>query len=700
MTTLKLAGVELRTYNDPYPLDVDPFNHQKTLLKLFRNRDRFVAVNDSPTGGGKTSSWLAPVLDEQLDTIAIYPTNALIADQQEAIKETVTDAAEHNVAVVTATAEKLADNVSEFGPNSHGGILDDWLRRERRRADQVILLTNPDIFVMMRRGLYRSGTREYKGFPVAVVDEFHRAGLKEQNTLRFLLDEMQTEDDAIVALRKVVFLSATPDRRQQRLFEDAMEAPYIRVTSDNNRERSAFTTPTEGSWHGVMPPVELDVRTAPTFGTAKVLMDDAEETLSFCRGGRTVVMLDGIHEVEAVYTWLSANIEGNVERIDGFHGENKRKKLQRFDVLVSNSAVEVGIDFDVNRIVFAGHNHESFLQRLGRIRSESTWRKARCYVPPGVADSLAEYDSKQLTRTALDDVLAETYPKSRRPKTFDARYSAAESLKHLDDRLQNAPPDETDAIKQDTFSRIKRHFGVGTETEFSLRDMEAFTEALDWRVLTALQRYRGDSIQALVYDRTREEITTYDLFYLLRYGDVEFVKHDALKDRVPVHLQEEIDRHERYVDGFCVYEGTIETNDDGYGRDVYFTGGTLNAWIDKTSNAGRKPQIKSGLKLAVNPNGTGSRVPSVTLVNQRLREHQNQTDGPGSGILCYAVSGPPGKVKRQYNLDDFFFLYPIRVQSEEMYSLAVGIDALYLHCHVTEQNQRLGGNKTGFIGDI
>lgn len=700
MTTITLTGVALRTHHDSYPLDINPFNHQRKMLDLFRNQDYFVAVNDSPTGGGKTSSWLAPVLDEKINTIAIYPTNALISDQRDAIQQTVSETAPHDVAVVTATADELADKADHFGPNSHGGVLDDWLRRERRRADQVILLTNPDIFVMMRRGLYRSGTRAYKDFQVAIVDEFHRAGMKEQNTLRFLLDEMQAEDDDIVALQKVAFLSATPDQRQERLFEEAMDAPYIRVTDDEGGERSSFVTAPGCDWYGVMPPVDLDVRRAPTFRTAEALIDDAEETLSFCRGGRTVVMLDGIHEVETVHTWLRNEMEGNIERIDGFYSENKRQKLRRFDVLVSNSAVEVGIDFDVDRIIFAGHNRDSFLQRLGRLRSDIKRRKARCYVPPRVADKLSEYDSNQLNRTNLDKVLNEVYPDPRRPETFDARYSAAESFKHLQDRLENAPPDETNQIKQDALARIKRHFGIGHQTNFSLRDMEAFTEALDWRVLTALQWYRGDNMQALVYDRNRERITTYDLFYLLRYGDVEFMQQETFRQIVPEDLQGNIDRHERYVDGFCIYNGTIELNDDGYGRDVYFTGGALNAWINDTTNTSRKPQMKSGLRVSADPNGTGSRIPSVSHVNQRLRERTGQDNKTNGGLLCYAVSGSPNQVKRQYELNDFFFLYPIRIQSNDMHSLAIGTDALYLHCHVIEQEQHLAQKNNDLIEDI
>ena len=698
MTTINLQGVALRTYDTGYPFDVDPYSHQRELRRLFHEADRFVVVNDSPTGGGKTSSWLAPVLEEQRDAIAVYPTNALVADQQEAIERVAEQQVDHDVAVLKATADSI-DAVADDGFRSKGVVLDDWLRQERRYTDQRILLTNPDIFVMMRRDLYGTEIREYKNFEVAVVDEFHRAGRKQQNTLRFLIDEMQSEDENIVALRQVAFLSATPDERQERLFKHAMEAPYHRVTESSARERRSFTDPPAGRWRGVMPPVELDVRTAPTFGTAEKLLDQDKETVSFCRGGRTVIMLDGIHEVGRIHAWLEEELDGHVERIDGFYSENKAEKLDRFDVLVSNSAVEVGIDFDVDRILFAGHSKASFLQRLGRLRSETNWQHARCYVPQSIADTLSEYDGQTLTRSDLHSVLDVAYPKPRQPRTFDARYSAAEAFEHLDHRLQNVSSDEAPAIEESTLDRIERHFGVGFDTEFSLRDMEAFTDALDWRVLTSLQWYRGDNIQALVYDRQRDRVSPYDLFYLLRYGDIEFVDRDAFERIVPNEYRDQISRHERYVDGFCTYHGTIQTNEEGYGRDVYFTGGVLHQWLDGTSNTGRKPQLKNGLKVDVDPNGTGLRVPSITKVNDNLRKRDDEV-GAESGLLSYPVHGAPNRVKRQFDLGEFFFLYPIRVQSQDLHSLAVGTDALYLHCHVLEQEQRLADSDDEFIGGI
>jgi CRISPR-associated endonuclease/helicase Cas3 len=682
MTTIDLDGIALRTHDEPYTFDYTPYGHQLRLQELFREESSFVAVNDSPTGGGKTSSWLAPALEQGLDTVAVYPTNALVEDQRLGIEEHVED--EHDVAVLKVTSDSLSAKRAEHGGQSNADAIDRWVNEHR--DEQVLFLTNPDIFVMMCRDLYARPARSFKRFELAVVDEFHRAGLKERNTLRYLLDELLERDNA--RLERVVFLSATPDEEQETTFESAMTAPYYRVTEEQESERRSFVDPLDGDWRAVMPPVELELRAAPTFGTADVLLNnEAESTLNFCRGGRTVLMLDGIHEVERVFTWLDEKLDRKVERIDGFHSANKRNKLKSFDVLVSNSAVEVGIDFDVDRILFAGHNQSSFLQRLGRLRTEEQPRPARCYVPRPVKRDLDDLGEEPLPRHGLREQLERTYPNPRQPATFDWRFSASEALEHLQDRLRNTPSDLQEDVKKLGVERIHRHFLA--DHGFTFDDIERTADTIDWRALRDLQWYRGDSVQALVWDTIEGELRSYDLFYLLRYGDVEFHERTRFEQIVDAEHAEEIGRKARYVDGFCTYHGTIDTTDEGYGRDVAFTGGVLGGWIAATEDAGRKPRVHDGLELTVDPNGLDPvRNDSVNLLNQRLKNRSDRMGDPDrddGGLLCFPVSGTTNVVKNTYELGDFFFLYPVRLATSDPYSLALGTDALYLYCHVQER---------------
>ena len=695
-TQLSLDGVALRQHEEPHLFDYEPYAHQLALRELVRRDEEFVAVNDSPTGGGKTSSWLAPALSEQIDTIAIYPTNALVVDQTEQVNE-ASDAVDHEVSVLTVTSEKLADKRSEFGVQSNGEAIHRWYRAEKRKGNQVILLTNPDIFVMMCRDLYRNASRAYKRFPFIVVDEFHRAGQKEQNTLRYLLDELYERPQRQHELDKIVFLSATPDEQQERRFEHAMTAPYHRLTETDTTERTSFFESSPDGWRAVMPPVELDVRTAPTFGTAdRLLDDDLDDLISFCRDqsdpdadrDRVAIILDGIHEVQRVFEQLNDELDRQVERIDGFHSENKAEKLRSFDVLVSNSAVEVGIDFNIDRLLFAGHNHASFLQRLGRLRTKTNTCRARCYVPRQIAHDLSAHEDEQLTRSELDVVLDETYPEPRRPTSFGWRYSAPEELQHIDNRLRDASSEQQDDIVIAGQTRIQRHFLDGTNVRLDSDDIQRAKESIDWRVLDKLQWYRGDSVQALVYDQTEDTVRTYDLFYLLRYGDVEFVTEREFKRIVPAEYEEQVSRTARYVDGFCLYSGTIQTTEEGWGRSVAFTGPRLSGWLNNGSgDTSRVPKVIDGVKLSVDPNGESqTRIQSLSTLNDRLRSRRERTPGNGGGLLCYPVSTKPTVTKERYNLDEFFFLYPVALQGETAASLALGIDALYLHCHVMEED--------------
>lgn len=705
-TLLQLAGVELRRYTDSaYPVDspeFEPYAHQQNLHDLFVNDDSFLAVNDSPTGGGKTLSWLSPIIESGEHTLVIYPTNALIHDQEANIKEeldTQFPTRGENTEVFTITADLLRTKYADAYPNadSNGDRLRQLLRDTvQRGSDQVLVLTNPDIFVMMRRHLYgRRGDsgariRGLNEFETIVVDEFHRADRKEQNTLLFLLDEMYDLDDYQCALSRIVLLSATPTERLEQRFEDAMSAPYTRVTVCRETvEQQAYDEMPTAGWGAVMPPVDLDVRSAPTFGTADELLEsDWEDTYEFAaREGRTVFILDGIHEVEQVYRRLDAELDGHtVVRIDGFHRGDLHAKLDDFDVLVSNSAVEVGIDFAVDRLVFSAHNRASFLQRLGRLRTETACHNARCYIPANTAAALDELArSTRVSRAELTDTLSEVYHNPRDLPSFDWRYSAAEAYHHIRRRARDAVSQTADKIWETGWARITRHFG-SDEQRITQSDIERYVDIIDRSVEQTLRWYRGDSLQVLVYDRTgdvHEPVKPYNLFYLLRYGDIEFYPRSEFERLVPDEHTDIIAHAAPYVVGYCTYDGTIETNEEGYGRDVMLEA-TRDAYVwlrsdDGQSKRTRTPCNISGLSVDVDVDDGSKRIESIEHLRDGLAEED---------ILCYALESTPSEVKNYYDLGSFFFLTQFKVTDERM-SVAIGTDALNLHCAVQEEYESI-----------
>jgi len=710
--SLRLAGVELRRHTDSnYPIDdetFEPYAHQQELRELFETRESFLAVNDSPTGGGKTMSWLAPILECREHALALYPTNALIHDQEQSLRAEISEKFPErelgeDTKLLTVTADTLRGKYADRFPTatSNGARLRQLLREEFYHGeDQVILLTNPDIFVMMRRSLYgRPGNpgarvRALNEFQTVVIDEFHRAGRKEQNTLLFLLDEMYDLPTYRCALSRIVLLSATPTDWLEDRFENGMGASYHRVTERRSGgEQRPFIDAMSPDCGAVMPPVDLDVRSSSTFGTAKELLhENWEDTCEFAsRPGKTVFILDGIREVEDVYTRLDKALDTQeVVRIDGFHRGDLEAKLDRFDVLVSNSAVEVGIDFEVDRLVFSAHDRASFLQRLGRLRTETARQSARCYVPSTVKATLDERTgSESVTRETLTRILGDAYHDPRDRASFDWRYSAAEAYHHLRRRTRDANPELAEQIRNDGWDRITAHFAP--ESGFTREDLERYIDPIENAVEDTLKWYRGDSLQVLVYDphgEGCEAVRAYDLFYLLRHGDVEFHPREEFERIVPDRHHSTVEHTAPYVTGFCTYRGTIPPNEDGYGREVALEATPeIYRWLNtETDRTARTPRTVGDLSVQVNVSD-GSRRIGESI--EYLRERMVDLD-----ILAYVVDDAPYAVKNQYDLGPFFFLYGL-VTSDGLRSIALGTDALYLHCAVRDESDSVDLERFG-----
>ena len=56
-----------------------------------------------------------------------------------------------------------------------------------------------------------------------------------------------------------------------------------------------------------------------------------------------------------------------VESNTGFDALDRRRASYDADLLVGTSTIDVGVDFQINFLVFESHDAGSFLQRLGRL---------------------------------------------------------------------------------------------------------------------------------------------------------------------------------------------------------------------------------------------------------------------------------------------------------------------------------------------
>ena len=696
--SFQLAGLGLRMYPGEYPVDdVTPHKHQWALHDALTDRLPGLFVDDAPTGAGKTLAWLAPVVSEGLHTVAAYPTNALIEDQVRNIDEKLEDIdGGDNVRLLAVTSETLQNEHAERFPsaNSNGERLRDLLKVAFDSRETVILLTNPDIFVLLRREIYRERIDAITRFEVAVVDEFHRATQKERNTMLFLLDEMYETDEAICRLNHLVFLSATPEKELERQFEEAMRAPYYRVSEIGWRETPLPEVPETkqsviafspdelpSNCRAVLPPVDLTITPAPTFETATAILNSEDVLHGRLRDGRTVMMLDGVHEVDRVYNSLTQSDVDEIVRIDGFHRENVREKLNSFETLVSNSAVEVGVDFDTEQIIFSGHDTASFFQRLGRLRTRPNRSAAYAYVPPYLFDALESmadtYTGQWIDRATFEEQVGSEYIDTSTPESFDWRYSAVEAYDHIENRAKSAPSDDQPAIREAGWKRIERHFFHSHDKGLTESDLKRLHDVAGTPLLDSLQTYRGDSIQTVVYNSQSQTIQTYSIPHLLRHGDVSFHSKDEFLSILPEQLHGQVSRLEPYSSGYCLYRGEYEDETDttdeekSTGRLVtYKATGELYSLLSDVSRDVRTPKVCTGLEIETEPSVSGLDL---------LKEDLSDTE-----VLCYPLEGRVSQIQNQYSIGPFGFIYRLYYTKSDA-TVAFSHDALYLHCRVQDR---------------
>ena len=663
-----LDGISLRTLEVDY-LGFQPYDHQYQSEELIKGDNGFFCFNCSPTGSGKTLSWLKPVLDTGMNVIAMYPTNALISDQVDNANQVIKNhfaGMGHEIIRITSSSifERRQELYAGDANVSNGTIIAHLIERSLDRSGSTIVMTNPDIFTLMMKDMYRDKylSSLINHFEMIVVDEFHLADIKQKNSIMFLLHCMCDLPPSISRTDKFYFLSATPDDMVVKRIREAIGVNPIVIESSgiaidgNDKAKEGF--------HTVMPPVYMDIKDGRVFGTFEMLCGEhLEDTTRFCEEGRTVIMLDGIHEVDVLYNELVNNVSGMlVERIDGFHRRDLREKLKQFDILVSNSSVEVGIDFDVDQIIFTGYNKSSLIQRLGRLRNREGECKAICYTPKRIADHLNRI-TKKINRDQFKIELDRIFSEALDPISFTWRYSPIEAYDYARTVANRLPSDRRSEYAKSIIERINKHFYYPAKMKLGKEDLERMKQWTQKNVIEEMRSYRGSDIQLMVYDKIEGEVKTYTMFYLLRWGNVEFMDKKRFQNSIPEKYKAFVAKYERFVSGFCVYHGK---NDDP--RSIYLKADSpaLFGVVNKPESA-RVPEVLRGFTLHTSK---GPKEHSISQLNEILSEKK---------MLCMIVDGNPYEKKILYNLGNFFFLYPLYASGKE-YSVVFGNDALYMDC--------------------
>ncbi len=373
---LSLAQVAHPAYDRALP-DTLPYTHQAELYDAWQQHQALLVV--TPTGSGKTQAAAFPILDHGEAAIFVYPPNALAEDQERSTCRLLqrlgmpyyqlaadgqwdADAYRRARAVLVRVEGQTLEQFRRLWHQTRKGQALAQLLSHQEKP--LLLLTNPDTLFLMLALRYHAGFEilsRLQGFQTLVIDEFHLYSGVELATLLFMVHSLLRQEGF---LRRVVFLSATPQREVLGLL-DCLFAPKAIVAN--------VVPESHQPSRRVLHPVDLEVTSAPR------LVEQMAGRIGAMRNGLSSSKSnpDFVPLVAIVNSVLSAiHLEDTLVRsrfdrngLGIYRGLSDRaiREIRGRLIVIGTSAIEVGVDFDAEYLLFEAWSGPSFLQRLGRI---------------------------------------------------------------------------------------------------------------------------------------------------------------------------------------------------------------------------------------------------------------------------------------------------------------------------------------------
>lgn len=371
----RLPVIEHHSCQAPlYPHQVSMWDHWE---------DQWTVLLSAKTGAGKTRAAMLPLLKRREWGVAVYPTNELLRDQIRAVAHF---AREEGLAPVIWTPRKVGVTDREEYSRADlvlvpidGSLLDDWqeampcrsrgeaLRRLLDPDKPKIIFTNPDVlFLILGLHYHAEPLESLRRYQTLIVDEFHLyQGVELSHALI-----MVALARGLGVFRRLVLLSATPDPEVAALLERAVAPTVIR--SEGGAQASS------GSWrvavHGVeVRPIEL------TGGDpVETLLSEAISLKGNLERLRREMPEDNYLPAVIIVNSVVNAIRLEDRLVDaGFSRDslavirglsNRAIRDTKGKLLaLGTSAIEVGVDFHCDYLLFEASEAASFLQRFGRV---------------------------------------------------------------------------------------------------------------------------------------------------------------------------------------------------------------------------------------------------------------------------------------------------------------------------------------------
>lgn len=351
------------------------------------------------TGTGKTRAAMLPILKQREWAVAVYPTNELLRDQVRAV---AAFAGDEGITPLILTPDMWTggDRATAYSAADHvlvpidGPLLDRWqdvircksrgetLRRLLNPDKPKIVFTNPDIlFLILAFRYHAEALQSLQRYATLITDEFHLyQGVELAHALMMIAMAR-----GFGAFQRLVLLSATPPSDVRQLLDRAISPVVI--------ESSAPTEHPHGQWRTAVHAVEVtpiqfvpgsdpvEILVAQLIGLRPELERLRAEVADEAYLPAVVIVNSVINAIRLEDRLVESGFaRDSLAIIRGLSHRAIRQTRGKL-LALGTSAIEVGVDFRCDYLLFEASEAASFLQRFGRVGRHRPG-KAIALVPP------------------------------------------------------------------------------------------------------------------------------------------------------------------------------------------------------------------------------------------------------------------------------------------------------------------------------
>jgi len=670
--------------------------HQVETYKALTTGDADVIFNTAMTGDGKSLAGHLPTLISgwQHETLAMYPTNELIRDQESQLVGSV-ERWHSKARFASLNSARLDEIMADEDYIQRG----DALLRVIRNNDLV--LTNPDIFhlVMQQFYLFPRDARDRLIGPLLqrtrqfTFDEFHIFEIPQViSVLNALLFIHAVSSE--VRPHRFLFLSATPGD----LLLEYLSRSGLKVQEITGRYAHG-AQPAYGNWRSIMQEAQVHFASMPVEQWVELHWEDTllPFFLDHRPGAKGAIIVNSVATAHRLVERLRFALEPHkltVQANTGLSSARQRTLSYGADLLVGTSTVDVGVDFQINFLLFESRDAGSFLQRLGRLGRHHGYERdgqfhpftdfvAYALVPPWVEETLFSgrdgakpllEDCGAVDREQLAAAVREAYPPAA---TYDAYARQWGELQTV--RIMMGLSHTT--VKQQ-YSQVRASLGRQYEEIFQIRLRPAYGRYKGLKetqpsLLEEAIAFRGGSyFQCGIIDETEagvplsDRLKTVDLFPLLASGEIIPLEESAFSDAVEkAGLHRRVFEREHLV-ALYVLRGWRE---ERMGFQIMLDRDIRDWGADRFGKA----LSLRGFKI-------DGPIPGLLALNKRLSARSIP------GLLCLGYS--PLELKRRLRLPLLFALYPFESRDRVSGTVAFGREALLLDARLARTRLPTGGS--------